>query len=168
MISQIHALRKKTGRCVRADGYDDCMLASLLSMVALLTASGGVNFLPKVPNGKSVVLVAGDDEYFSEESMPRLASILSERHGFACTVLFPINPNTGVIDQTIQDNIPGLEALKSSDLMVIFTRFRCLPDSQMKHIVDYVESGKPVIGLRTASHAFRYPSDSQSQYKHWS
>ena len=38
--------------------------------------------------------------------------------------------------------------------MIIFTRFRDLPDEQMKHIVDYVESGRPIIGLRTATHAF--------------
>ena len=43
--------------------------------------------------------------------------------------------------------------------MVIFTRFRNLPDDQMKHIVDYVESGKPIIGLRTATHAFQIPDD---------
>ena len=38
--------------------------------------------------------------------------------------------------------------------MVIVTRFRDLPDDQMKHIVDYVESGRPIIGMRTATHAF--------------
>jgi len=34
--------------------------------------------------------------------------------------------------------------------MIIATRFRDLPDDQMKHVVDYVESGRPVIGLRQA------------------
>jgi type 1 glutamine amidotransferase len=51
-----------------------------------------------------------------------------------------------------------LEALDSADLMVILTRFRDLPDDQMKHIVDYVESGKPVVGIRTATHAFELKS----------
>jgi hypothetical protein len=105
-------------------------------------------------HGKHVVLISGDEEYRSEEMLPQMAKILAKRHGFKCTVLFAINPKDGTIDPNQSDNIPGLEALDSADLMVIFTRFRKLPDAQMKHIVDYVESGKPVIGLRTATHAF--------------
>lgn len=107
-------------------------------------------------SGKHVVFVTGDDEYRSEEGMPLLARILAERHGFRCTVLFPVNPTTGAIDPDTRDNIPGLEALAQADLMVIFTRFRELPDGQMRHIVAYLEAGRPVIGLRTATHAFRY------------
>jgi hypothetical protein len=105
-------------------------------------------------HGKHVVLISGDEEYRSEEMLPQMAKILAKRHGFKCTVLFAINPKDGTIDPNQSDNIPGLEALDSADLMVIFTRFRKLPDAQMKHVVHYVESGKPVIGLRTATHAF--------------
>jgi hypothetical protein len=104
--------------------------------------------------GKHVVLVSGDEEYRSEETLPQLAKILSKHHGFKCTVLFAIDPDDGSIDPTVNYNIPGLKALKTADLMVIFTRFRALPDPQMKFIVDYVEAGKPVVGLRTATHAF--------------
>ncbi len=104
--------------------------------------------------GKHIVLVSGDEEYRSEEALPQLAKILAERHGFKCTVLFAIDRGDGTINPNQSDNIPGLEALKTADLMVLFTRFRDLPDEQMRHIADYVESGRPVIGLRTATHAF--------------
>ena len=104
--------------------------------------------------GKRIVLVSGDDEYRSEQAMPQLARILARYHGFDCTVLFAINPNDGTIDPARNDNIPGLEALDSADLMVLFTRMRNLPDAQMKHIVDYVESGRPIVAIRTATHAF--------------
>ncbi len=104
--------------------------------------------------GKHIVLVSGDEEYRSEQALPQLALILSQRHGFDCTVLFAIDPATGAINPNQSDNIPGLEALDSADLMILFTRFRNLPDAQMKHIVDYVESGRPVVALRTATHAF--------------
>lgn len=114
--------------------------------------------------GKHVVFVTGDDEYFSEDGMPMLARILAERHGFKCTVLFAINKTTGVIDTNTKDNIPGLEALEKADLMVIFTRFRALPDDQMKRILDYCESGRPIIGLRTATHAFNFGKE-ESAYK---
>jgi type 1 glutamine amidotransferase len=104
--------------------------------------------------GKHIVLISGDEEYRSEEALPQLAKILSKHHGFKCTVLFAIDPKTGVVNPIQKDNIPGLESLKTADLMIIFTRFRDLPDEQMQHIVDYVESGRPIIGIRTATHAF--------------
>jgi type 1 glutamine amidotransferase len=114
--------------------------------------------------GKHIVLIAGDEEYRSEEAMPMLGQILAARHGFQCTVLFSINPEDGTIDPNNQKNIPGLELLADADMMVIATRFRQLPDDQMKHIVDFVNSGKPILGLRTATHAFNYPADSTSPY----
>jgi type 1 glutamine amidotransferase len=115
--------------------------------------------------GKHIVLVSGDEEYRSEETLPQLAKILATHHGFKCTVLFAIDPKDGTINPGVNNNIPGLEALKTADLMVIFTRFRNLPDDQMKAVVDYVEAGKPVIGLRTATHAFALKAG--SKYSKW-
>ena len=88
--------------------------------------------------------------------MPAMAKILAQRHGFHCTVLFSIDPKSGEIDPKVDNNIPGLDALKDADLMVVFTRFRHLPEEQMAKFVDYVNSGRPVIGIRTATHAFDY------------
>lgn len=116
--------------------------------------------------GKHVVLVSGDEEYRSEEAMPQLAKILAKRHGFRATVLFAIDPD-GTINPDNTANIPGLAALDDADMMVIFTRFRTLPDDQMKHIVDYVESGRPILGLRTATHAFDYRKKGDSPYARW-
>lgn len=107
--------------------------------------------------GKHVVLISGDEEYRSEEAMPQFGKILAKHHGFKCTVLFAVDKD-GTINPNVS-NIPGLEALKTADLMIIFTRFRNLPDEQMQHVVDYVESGKPVIGMRTATHAFNIPNN---------
>ncbi|MFO0969461.1 MAG: ThuA domain-containing protein [Gemmataceae bacterium] len=103
--------------------------------------------------GKHIVLVSGDEEYRSEEALPQLGKILAKQ-GFRCTVLFAIDTKTGTIDPNVNNNIPGLEALKNADLMIIATRFRNLPDEQMKPIADYIESGKPIMGMRTATHAF--------------
>jgi len=114
--------------------------------------------------GKHIVFITGDEEYRSEESMPQMAKILAKRHGFKCTVLFAINKETGEIDPNTVDNIPGLEALETADLMVLFTRFRELPDEQMKSIVDYTNSGKPIIGIRTATHAFNYVKNKTAPY----
>jgi type 1 glutamine amidotransferase len=115
--------------------------------------------------GKHVVLISGDEEYRSEEALPQLGKILATHHGFKCTVVFPIDPKTGIIDPNVNNNIPGLEALKDADLMIIATRFRNLPDEQMKHIDDYLKTGRPVIGMRTATHAFNVPGG--KTYSHY-
>jgi hypothetical protein len=110
--------------------------------------------------GKHIVFVTGDDEYRSEEGMPMMAKILAVKHGFKCTVLFAIDPKTGVIKPDHQTNIPGTHLLADADLMVLFLRFRSLPDEQMKPIVDFTNTGKPIMGLRTATHAFNIRGDS--------
>jgi uncharacterized protein len=100
-----------------------------------------------------VVFVTGDDEYLSEETMPALAKVLESKYGMRCTVLYA-RP-----DPKTKNNIEGLEALKTADLMVMYLRFRALPEDQLKHILDYAGSGKPMVGLRTSTHAFQYPKD---------
>ncbi len=115
--------------------------------------------------GKHVVLLSGDEEYRSEETMPQLGKILSAHHGFTCTVLFAINRTSGEIDPNTIDNIPGMEALDGADLLIMALRWRNLPDDQMKHFVDYVEAGKPVIGMRTSTHAFNFDKNPASAYR---
>lgn len=117
--------------------------------------------------GKHIVLISGDEEYRSEEALPMLAQILSVKNGFKCTVLFAIDPETGAIDAMNQTNIPGLEQLETADLMVIFIRFRELPDAQMKYIDKYLKSGKPVVAIRTATHAFNYKRNKNSPFAHY-
>ncbi len=114
-------------------------------------------------NGKHIVLLSGDEEYRSEEVLPALGKILSQRHGFRCTVLFSQDAN-GVIDPNNQTNVPGMHLLAGADLVVNQFRFRELPDADMKHFVDYMESGRPMIVLRTATHAFHYTRNNKSPY----
>ena len=118
--------------------------------------------------GKHIVFLSGDEEYRSEEALPMLAKILAEHHGFKCTVLFAIDPETGNIDPETQTNIPGLAQLETADLMVMLLRFRELPDEQMKYIDEYTRAGKPVVALRTSTHAFNYSRNKQSPYAKYS
>ena len=150
------------------------------NMVRLFALLGLLQFAPAAPmaaadwvvyegksgpgQGKHIVFLSGDEEYRSEEALPMMAKVLAQRHGFKCTVLFGINPATGAIEPTILDNIPGLDALDSADLCFMALRFRELPDAQMKHFVDYLNAGKPIIALRTSTHAFQYNRDKQSPY----
>ena len=139
-----------------------CLYASLALLVLPILAVAAdepvvLEGLHGPGKGKHIVLISGDQEYRSEETIPQLAKILANRHGFKCTVLFTLDKD-GTVNPTV-NNIPGLEALKTADLTVIFTRFLNLPDDQMQHVVDYLATGKPVIGLRTATHAFNIPRD---------
>jgi len=118
--------------------------------------------------GKHVVFVVGDQEYRSEESMPAFAKILEAHQGFRCTLVLPRNPQTGEVDPGVSDNLVGLEALDKADLMVMFLRFQELPDAQMKHIVDYVEAGRPIVALRTSTHSFNYQKNLASPYARYS
>ena len=134
---------------------------SLLLAAAVLAAFAA----PAAP--KRIVLVSGDEEYRSEEALPQLAKILERRHGFRCDVLFAVDKNDGSINPNQRDNIPGLEALHSADLMVLLIRWRDLPDDQMKHFAEYIESGRPILGLRTATHAFDLKSSKTYQRYTW-
>jgi hypothetical protein len=103
---------------------------------------------------KHIVLVSGDEEYRSEETMPMLAKILSQKHSFKCTVLFAWSEDGKYIDPNNQAGLHGLEALDSADLMIIGTRFRKPSKSGAEHVTRYMDAGKPIIGIRTSTHAF--------------
>jgi hypothetical protein len=119
--------------------------------------------------GKHIVLIAADQEYRSEQSMPMLAKILSTRHGFDCTVLYalsdqglvdptmPVYPEKGKEKEFKTHHIAGLEHLASADQVIFFCRLLTLPMSERELIVKYVDSGKPFIALRTANHGFHAP-----------
>ena len=112
--------------------------------------------------GKHIVLIAADQEYRSEYSMPMLARLLAKHHGFHCTVLFSLNKDNEVDptqkirweDKSITHNIPGLEHLEKCDFVILFSRLLSLPPEQLQHIYNYLDSGKPIIGIRTANHGF--------------
>jgi hypothetical protein len=104
--------------------------------------------------GKTIVLVSGDEEYRTEESMPMLAKILSQKHGFTCKVLFAWDKTEKYIDPNNQAGVLGWNHLKDADLMLIGTRFRKPNEKDAQFITDFLSAGKPIIGIRTSTHAF--------------
>ena len=103
-------------------------LLSLLLIISFQTAysqesSDWLHYKPKqsAQTAKKVVLISGDEEYRSEETLPMLAKILTTHHGFETVVLFAIDPKTKIIDPNNQNNIPGLHHLADADLMIIAT-----------------------------------------------
>lgn len=166
--SRIASVRSKASKVLHHLGW----FAMLLWMVSPWSiAQEGWLDLPgaegKPGTGKKVVLISGDEEYRSEEALPMLAKILSEQHGFHCTVHFSIHPETKTVDPNYSSNIPGLENLDNADFMVMFLRFRALPAEQMKHIDEFVRAGKPFLAIRTSTHPFNI-GDGNHPYANWS
>lgn len=91
-----------------------------------------------------VVLISGEYEYSSMITMPALAAYLEANYDFKTTYL----------ERKGGENIPGLESLESADLAILFIRRMTLPEEQLAHIRKHLKAGKPIIGLRTTSHAF--------------
>lgn len=142
---------------------------ALLLVVQPLLADSGIGWVSYKGSagpgkGKQVVLLAGDEEYRSEEALPMLAKILSERHGFDTTVLFSVDDD-GTINPNRGESLGKPEALDSADVIVMSLRFRKWPDETMKRFDAAIQRGIPVVGLRTSTHAFQLPDASGfSQY----
>ncbi|AWV98388.1 ThuA domain-containing protein [Arcticibacterium luteifluviistationis] len=141
------------------------MFSKVLSVAAALFISLSSCSNPETKTEKKphIVFVIGDEEYRSEESMPMLAKILKRDLNADITLCYSVD-SAGYADPNRLDHIQGLEALETADLMVMFTRFRALPKEEAKYITDYAESGKPMVGFRTATHTFMYKEDSTMKH----
>ena len=130
----------------------------LPTIFAILLATSWVraadNHIVYEGKGKHLVFLTGDEEYRGEEGLPMLAKILSQRHGFKCTVLFSLNAK-GEIDPNNQKSLSNPKALDSADAIIMLLRFRTWPDDIYQHFDAACNRGIPVLGLRTSTHAFR-------------
>jgi hypothetical protein len=129
--------------------------AFLACAVPTLFGADWISYEPKPGPGigKHIVFLAGDEEYRSEEGLPMLAKILSQRHGFKTTVLFSVGAD-GTIDPNNGGSLSHPEALDSADAIVMLLRFRHWPDDASKRFDAAVKRGVPIIALRTSTHAF--------------
>jgi type 1 glutamine amidotransferase len=136
-------------------------LSTLLGLWALALCSFIGEAIAQAPTdaqppagATKVVIVTGDDEYASELSMPMMALILANHHGMTPITLYAVN------DKNERDphgqSIPGMQLLRDADVAVFYMRWRALPQDQLDEIIKYAQSGRPMIGLRTTSHAFKY------------
>lgn len=114
--------------------------------------------------GRQLVFLSGDEEYRGEEGLPMLAKILSQKYGFTCTVLFPVDPD-GTINPDNNRSLGDPEVLDRAEGIVMMLRFRQWPDAVMARFAAAVARGVPIIGLRTSTHAFRFPEKVETSYR---
>ena len=101
---------------------------------------------------KTVVMLIGDDEYKTEVTLP----------AFAETDLKPLGIDVKIIHSDAQDKnqFPGMaEAVKNADLVLVSVRRRTPPKEQLDALKAHVAAGKPLVGIRTASHAWSLRKD---------
>lgn len=95
-----------------------------------------------------VFLITEDvDNYEAHKTVPRFAEMLKKKHGYKVSVLLGKGDHGSY-------RYPGMEILSKADLLVIFARRIALPHDQMNAIKNYLGKGKPLVGIRTANHAF--------------
>src|SRR6185503_15951280 len=115
-----------------------------ISSVAFL---GGTEFRFREDRRPSVVFLIGEDEYKTWETLPAFATSDLAWRGLQVSTFLEDKQNPG--------NFPGLsEALREADLLVVSTRRRALRKDQLEAVRAHLNAGKPLVGLRTASHAF--------------
>ena len=95
-----------------------------------------------------VFLVTKDtNNYEGHRTVPLFAEKLEKEYGYEVTVLLGTGDHGSY-------RYPSMDALSQADLLVIFARRIALPHEQMNAIKSYLSKGKPLIGIRTANHAF--------------
>ena len=125
--------------------------------------TGKPRFRFKNDHRSRVVFVSAESEYGAAESLPGFAHELEMKYGMCCEILQGSTEKKG----GNRNYIPGMEALADADLAVLFVRRRALPAADMKYFRDYLSAGKPLIGLRTASHAFDTRGKAPEGYGEW-
>ena len=108
-------------------------------------------------NRPHVAFLVSDDHYDADKTLPAFAQMLREQYGCYCTVLH----GQGTSD------IPATGELESADCLVLYVRRLALPKAQLDRVRKYLDSGKPLVGLRTASHAFDVRGKAKEGQAEW-
>ena len=117
-----------------------------------------ISFLQGKAGKPYVHFFAAEAEYGAFYSMPMLAEMLNNYHGFSVSVSYALDAD-GNIDSRVHGGLKGLELLEHADLMVLFTRTKLLTKKTSVLLQGYLDSGKPIVGFRTANHGFRFEKE---------
>lgn len=156
------SLKKKTTPKLNF-GFIQSSKLLVIMMMVFVTACTGPDTKQTQKKPHLVFLISEDpDNYEAHKTIPEFAEMLRRDHGFEVSVLLGEGERTAF-------HFPGLEALDSADLLVVFARRIALPQEQMNAIKDYLEKGRPLVGIRTANHAFslREGENPKEGYEAW-
>ncbi len=112
---------------------------------ACLVVLGIAPCAPAAERPLRVCMLSGAWEYESQKSLPILKKHLEANYHCQCTIV--------QAERKQGDNVPGMEALDEADVMVVFMRRQKVGGEQLERFKAWCEAGKPIVGIRTASHA---------------
>jgi type 1 glutamine amidotransferase len=118
-----------------------CLLLVFIGSVASAQAAAPADSAS--PRRLKVCLLSGCDTYNSEESLPPFQEYLEKNYGFECVRIV----------KKAKDDLPGLEQLETCDVAFVFIKRMDLKDAQLAQFQKYMTSGRPIVAVRTASHA---------------
>jgi len=131
--------------------------------ISSTSLTGKPPFRFKNDNRPYVVFISAESEYDAAQTLPEFAHKLETKYGLCCEII------QGSTDRNSEQHhhISGMQTLESADLAVLFVRRRAFPAEQMKYFRDYLDKGKPLIALRTASHAFDTRGNAPDGHAEW-
>ncbi|MEO8962593.1 MAG: hypothetical protein ABI325_11970, partial [Ginsengibacter sp.] len=119
------------------------------------------NMIEKMKKAKIVFLITKDpDNYEADKTVPLFAEMLRKKYGYDVTVLLGSGEHGSY-------RYPNMEIVSKADLLIIFARRIALPHEQMDIIKNYLSKGKPLIGIRTANHAFKVMGKIEEGFEDW-
>ena len=120
----------------------------LKHLICLAVVVGALAILPAASaQSRHVVFMIGEDEYHTWETLPEFAKTELEPKGYRVTIV--------QADSADKNNFPGLiDALRTADLLFVSVRRRTPPSAQLHAVRAHLAAGKPLVGIRTACHAF--------------
>jgi type 1 glutamine amidotransferase/nicotinamidase-related amidase len=148
-----------TGTDLIVEHVEKYVCPTITSMVL----TGQPQFCFKDDKRPRVVFISAENEYGAAETLPEFAHELQVKYGLYCEILQGSTEKSG---RDLHD-LAGLETLKNADLAVVFVRRRALAPEQMQYFRDYLAAGKPLVGLRTACHAFDTKGSAPAGYAEW-
>ncbi|SMO62695.1 ThuA domain-containing protein [Fodinibius sediminis] len=139
--------------------YTCCQLAG--GVAGGSTPAPGLDTVEQHERKHVVFLISKDENnYEAHRTIPEFAQELEEQHPYKTTVLRGEGERTAF-------HFPGLEVLEEADLLVIFARRVALTPGQMNRIKTYLKAGRPLLGIRTANHAFSVREEIEEGYEDW-
>jgi nicotinamidase-related amidase len=148
-----------TGTDLVVEHVEQCVCPTITSTVF----TGKPAFRFKDDKRPRVVFISAENEYGAAGTLPEFAHELQIKCGLYCEILQGSTEKSG---KELHE-LAGLETLTSADLVLVFARRRSLQPEQMKYLRNYLDAGKPLVGLRTASHAFDTRGSAPQGYAEW-
>ena len=136
-VSFFALLRNSFSLCVLASSFVLCF-----SLIEIIAGQAPLK----------VCLISASNEYHSDTSLIQFKQYLESHYKAYCSLI----QGHGKLNRFGETrDLPGLESLERSDVVLLFTRRVTIPKDQLDRIKRYIDSGKPVVAVRTASHGFQ-------------